>query len=353
MTHHLHIKKISFSLSLLIPSLPLLGYVLHFNWLAPLLVFIVFPVAGLIIGTDKSPPDSTSSQNRVLEDYLLMLPRLWVFLWISALILGTQLLATTPDLSIAEQVGLVFGLAISSAFGTTVGHELVHRRNILDRTLGRLIMAVCGLGHLVIAHMDHHRKAVTHDDTSTPRVKEGLYAFAWRSTSAGLRGLVTTESFSRRRVHELAVNLLILAATYVLFAIAWGWTGIALLIVQALFAMLCFEAINYIQHYGLQRNASEPFSPRHAWSHYCWLTQCLTFNLPLHSDHHLHPDKPYFQLVRNETASPRLPACYMVMFLCALVPPIWRRVMRAPLNRQLNPALQGEQFSRRDSLAMK
>lgn len=337
MTHHPHTKKFGFALSLLIPALPVLGYVIHLNWLAPLLVFIVFPVAGLIIGADKSPPDSISSRNTLLDDYLSMLPRVWVFLWISALILGTHLLATTPDLSITEQVGLAFGLAISSAFGTAVGHELVHRRVVWDRTLGRFIMTICGLGHLVLAHMDHHRKAVTHADTSTPRVNEGLYAFAWRSTTAGLRCLVARGACSRDRAHELAVNLLILTATYVFFAIAWGWTGIAVLIVQALFAVLCFEAINYLQHYGLQRNASEPFSPRHAWSHYCWLTHCLTFNLPLHSDHHLHPNKPYFQLVRHETASPRLPACYMVMFLCSLVPPIWRRVMRAPLDRQLNP----------------
>ena len=60
----------------------------------------------------------------------------------------------------------------------------------------------------------------------------------------------------------------------------------------------------------------------HAWAHHCWITNCLTFNNTFHSDHHLRPRTPYYELHAMHGAA-RLPASYFTMFCVALVPPLW------------------------------
>ena len=95
---------------------------------------------------------------------------------------------------------------------------------------------------------------------------------------------------------------------------------------QAVFALYCFEVITYVHHYGLVRGQGEEPGPEHAWAHHCWITNCLTFNNTFHSDHHLRPRTPYYELHAMHGA-PHLPASYFTMFCVALVPPLWRALM--------------------------
>jgi alkane 1-monooxygenase len=52
----------------------------------------------------------------------------------------------------------------------------------------------------------------------------------------------------------------------------------------------------------------------------------MLFNLQRHSDHHAYPKRRY-GILRHFDDSPQLPAGYPTMFLLALCPPLWRRVM--------------------------
>jgi alkane 1-monooxygenase len=111
---------------------------------------------------------------------------------------------------------------------------------------------------------------------------------------------------------------------------------------QAIFAVYCFEVITYVHHYGLVRREGEEPGPQHAWAHHCWITNCLTFNNTFHSDHHLRPRVPYYEL-HAMYGAPRLPASYFTMFVVALVPPLWRRLMHHRLD-----ALEASKESGRD-----
>ena len=107
-----------------------------------------------------------------------------------------------------------------------------------------------------------------------------------------------------------------------------------------LFAVWCFEVITYVHHYGLVRAEDEEPGSGHAWAHHCWITNCLSFNNTFHSDHHLRPWTPYYEL-HAMAGAPRLPASYFTMFCVALVPPLWYRLMNPRLD-----ALQGARVTR-------
>ena len=70
----------------------------------------------------------------------------------------------------------------------------------------------------------------------------------------------------------------------------------------------------------------ERVTPLHSWNAAHTLTNALLFNLQRHSDHHVWPARPYFQL-RHHPESPQLPMGYAGMALLAMCPPLWRRVM--------------------------
>ena len=110
------------------------------------------------------------------------------------------------------------------------------------------------------------------------------------------------------------------------FWAAWGGWGLAVFVAQAFFAIFAIEIITYIQHYGVTRESGERIGSQHAWAHNCWLTNCIALNITHHSEHHMNPAKPYREL-NCDPLAPCLPACYFVMFIAALFPPIWRWAM--------------------------
>jgi len=65
-------------------------------------------------------------------------------------------------------------------------------------------------------------------------------------------------------------------------------------------------------------------------------------NLQRHSDHHANARRRY-QVLQHHDDSPQLPAGYATMFVLALVPPLWRRIMdpRAVHARRATPHLEG------------
>ena len=68
------------------PLLTPLGIGMRAPWLAPLIVFGLFPVLGLLIGEDRSLPPIELSSSRIVMWYLHNLPRIYALVWISVLI---------------------------------------------------------------------------------------------------------------------------------------------------------------------------------------------------------------------------------------------------------------------------
>jgi len=63
-----------------------------------------------------------------------------------------------------------------------------------------------------------------------------------------------------------------------------------------------------------------------SWNSDFALSNLLLFQLQRNSDHHAFPKRRY-AILRHHQDSPQLPGGYAAMFLLALCPPLWHRVM--------------------------
>lgn len=103
-------------------------------------------------------------------------------------------------------------------------------------------------------------------------------------------------------------------------------------VVYSALITLMFEAVNYIEHYGLERkllpgstDVYESVKITHSWNAPQVLSNYILFKLQRHSDHHANSYKPY-QILDSFTESPMLPYGYSVSLLLCMFPPIWKRV---------------------------
>lgn len=325
------LKLAGFALSLTIPLLTPLGVRLGLPWLAALVVFGAFPVLGLLVGEDRSLPVVGLRRSRVLVAYLHNLPRVYAAVWVGTLVWAAAYAARTHP-GVVRLAGLILSAGIGSAVALPTAHELMHRRSVFDEALARLMTALCCYGHMAVEHFHHHATVGNPEAGATARRGMSVYRFAATDFVLGLRNAWGVERSRLRRSgkfwwHNQVIRGYSLAlALGTAFAAIWGRVGIIVFLGQALFAVFVFEVITYLHHYGLERKEGEELGPQHAWAHHCWITNCLTFNNTFHSDHHLRPKTPYYEL-HAMYGAPRLPASYFTMFCVALVPPLWWKLI--------------------------
>ena len=121
-----------------------------------------------------------------------------------------------------------------------------------------------------------------------------------------------------------------------LLGAAWGPRAVLCFALQALVAVLLFESVNYLEHYGLERRKDartsryERVQPQHSWDSTARFTNHILIKLQRHADHHAHAGKR-FQTLQAYEESPQLPSGYATMILLAFFPPLWRAVMHPRL----------------------
>jgi alkane 1-monooxygenase len=318
---------------LLCPTVPLLaplGHLIRADWLTPLLFFFVLPALGRLLGPDRSPPVPRVA-SQWLRAYVQVLPMIYLPVWAVCLAWGASVLhagAMTP----LATTGLVFSLAIGSALATCVAHELLHSCGALEQAVARAMLVLFGYGHLDLEHHFHHAQVGDVACGATPLVGESSYAFVLRNTRQGFVNALGVER-DRLRRRGLGVwrnrvwqNYALICGLAVGVDGVWGTAALGLYVGQALFSIYAVQMITYIQHYGLYRAADSAVGPELAWADNCWIANCLTLNINHHSEHHMDARTPYYML-RPHPDAPRLPASYMLMFMVALVPPLWRKII--------------------------
>jgi alkane 1-monooxygenase len=246
---------------------------------------------------------------------------------------------------VAGQIVLTFTTGIFSAmFAINVAHELIHRRQPLDRFLGGVLLSTVSFGTFKIVHLQvHHPYVGTPLDFATARRGQTIYSFWIRSFAGNFAEAIRRE---RTRAHRAGASawtgelvgwsictMVWLAAVVCL----WGWRGGVFFLAQSVIAIMYLDVINYLQHYGLTRQAGpggrpEPVQDHHSWTAAMFLDDLLLLNLPRHAHHHSQPQQPY-QLLKDSTDSPRYPYSYGVMTMLLLVPALFRRVAHPCLDR--------------------
>ncbi len=339
-------KRYAWLLGLIVPTLPFLSYGLVqatglslFWFYGPILVFAIFPLLDLLIGTDAmNPPDSVIKWLEQDRYYrwctYAFLPIQYAGLVFACWLWSSGKLSTLDAVGLTLTVGVVSGIAINTA------HELGHKRASVERWLSRVALAQSAYGHFFIEHnRGHHVRVATPEDPASARLGESFWAFLPRTVVGSLR---SSWELERTRLERMGRSPWTLrndivgawAMTVVLFAALVGVFGpvvLPYLLLQAVLGFSLLEVVNYLEHYGLLRGRREDgryerTRPEHSWNSNNVASNVLLYHLQRHSDHHANPVRRY-QALRHMDEAPQLPTGYSGMILLATVPPLWRRVM--------------------------
>jgi len=333
------LKNAGYLLVLLPQILYVIGILAGFPWLAVLFFFGVVPFLRKYVGNDTSLPNLKASPLLCL--YLRSIPRLYFVTWAIVLPWTIWVLAT-QEFALVDYLGIGLSLWIIGSLNTAIAHEMIHSNSRIDRFLGSILDASVGYCHFPEEHLSHHERTGHHHggDAAKPGTSIYRYAFsryiasfsaAWEFEASRLKRLGLSWWFSRP-VRRAALPISIAGA----FLFYVGWTGLLFYILQILGAAFSVQAITYLQHWGLsQRETPDLADFGFAWEDGCWMQACVTLNHAYHGQHHLNLRLPYYRLSMAKDAL-TLPASYPVMFVVALVPPLFTRIMAKRLQRWLN-----------------
>ena len=270
--------------------------------------------------------------------------------------LQLALIAAGAHAAVHADWPVVLGIAFSVGFitgsqGITFAHELGHSKSKFDRFCAWVLMTSVCYGHFMVEHYrGHHPRAATLADPASARYGESLYRFLPRSVCGSWVSGWRLEAqrlaqFQQRwwrspLVWSSVVSLVLFVLATLYLPAQAAIKVIAFLAMQSVIAFVLLEIVNYIEHYGLQRQLigdagsranrkPEPFGMMHAWNADHVVSNSMLANLQRHSDHHMHAWKPYPALAL--LPGPQLPTGYAGCILLAMLPPVWFAVMHPRL----------------------
>ncbi|SMO46032.1 alkane 1-monooxygenase [Thalassovita litoralis] len=337
---------ILFALATLLPAVLLcLGAIWGGVWIwagVSAITVLCFTIDRLIAGeAARRNADTEFPAGDVLSVTLALLHLPMLLLAVTAIGAGNAVLPLTPW----DRIGVLIGFGLFfGQIGHPNAHELIHRSGRVLRDLGVMIYATLLMGHHASAHrLVHHVHVATGADPNSAPKGLGFWRFAPRawlgSFRAGLRAETALRSRSSRMGHPIhpyfiytGWSLIIISSSTALA----GWAGLLACLGLAGYAQVQILLADYVQHYGLRRSLRdngkpEPVNAAHSWNSPHLFSSAMMLNAPRHSDHHIHPSRPYPAL-RLTPDMPRLPHSLPVMAVIALIPPLWRRVMDHRLN---------------------
>ncbi len=311
--------------------------------LGPFLMFILVPIADYFEGIESGR--QTSKMRESLDHPCT---RIGIFLIYLGFLGYAVENFTTADFGFLGTAGAVLSLSILSGFFVfPIAHEIMHSRGSQDRLMAMLLLTPIGYAHFVIAHLDvHHFYATTGRDPSTARYRESVYRFLLRSIPLSFQRSWRSETYRVRKKaqstyslrHGIVFGIVLTSVQFLAVALYYGPSGLGFLLTHGILSILWIETLNYVQHYGLEREDKtstrrmELFSYRHAWDSRSRLSNQILFYQGQHNAHHRDPEKPYSTLPPSKKALV-LPYGYITMMLIALVPPIWFFVMNPLVQR--------------------
>ena len=310
-------------------------------WFPLVFIYGVVPLIDALAGVEMRNWTS-AEQREALERrlYFRVLTLLVVPLWLGTLAWSTWQFLHLP-LGVVGMLGWVLSTGvIGGVLAINTAHELIHKSGQLEPLAGGILLTSVGYQGFKIEHVrGHHLHVATPEDSSSARLGESVYAFvpramwhnvrnAWRLETGRLRDRgMSAWSWRNEMMRWYTLWLALMLA----FSLLGGVRGLAFFLAQGLIAAATLEVINYIEHYGLSRRRLgsgryERVTHLHSWNAPQRYTNWLLFNLQRHSDHHETARRRYQALMHHDD-SPQLPAGYASMFVLALLPPLWHRVM--------------------------
>ncbi|MFM6975911.1 MAG: alkane 1-monooxygenase [Sphingobacteriaceae bacterium] len=291
--------------------------------------FVILGMAELLLPENKS---NVAGADNVVPDLLMLLVVLSQFVAIGSLIYGVYngILTGYWVLAAALSTGTAAG-----SLGIVTAHELIHKKDRFWNFLGRVLLFSVFNPYFYVHHLRVHHKSVgTVADPVTARAGETFYAYLLRSFSGQISQSLALEKSRLQQsgrwsygMHNYVVA--VFAGMLLVLGLLWCFLSfyVALaVLLQAVLANILLEYTNYIEHYGLSRAEKERVNEMHSWQSDRIVSRYFLIDLSRHADHHFHAAKPFNTLVSYEK-SPVLPGGYSSMFLPALVPPLWFKIV--------------------------
>lgn len=345
-----------------VPALLTLISLLVGGWTSFLALLVIFFVAPVIehmlrgveaLEANLDAAEEAAVRNAKTYDWVLWMTVPVQFGLLALYLYKVSFAALTPF----EWVGMTLSMGTSCGIlGINAAHELGHRRKKSEQRMAKALLLTSLYCHFFIEHnRGHHARVATEADPASARYGEWLYTFIPRSMVGGWLSAweLEKERLEARnaRVFSWQNEMLRLQVLQLAFcALVWavfGITGLAGFILVALIGAFLLESVNYLEHYGLEREIQtdgkpERVLPIHSWNSNLPLGRYLLFELSRHSDHHAHARRKY-QTLRNFEYAPQLPTGYPGMIVLAWMPPLWFAVMhRHMLNERKRIESMGE-----------
>ena len=251
------------------------------------------------------------------------------------LAVGTLLFLATSESPVWIVVVAAVSTGINSgASGLIVAHELGHRRKkSFSWWISQLNLFSVLYLHFTTEHnRTHHKHVATAADPATARYGESVWWFVARTVPGQFLDAWRLHAV---RGHSPITNPVARGAAcemLLVFSIAvfLGLIPALAFLIQAASAVFLLEYINYLRHYGLQRDVGSRQTASHSWQSENRWSRWTLLELTRHPAHHLEAGKPFWELRPYEDA-PELPSGYYGCFWVALVPPLWRGLIHPRL----------------------
>jgi len=333
-----------------IPFSALIGFYFegYYLFITPLYIFIIIPFIEIILTFFKIDEIETARQNKSVH---------WIFdimLYLNIpLVFGLLTYALTKvinyELLSIEFLGAIIsmGLVVVSN-GINVAHELCHRTKTFERFLGKFLLIPSLYMHFYLEHnYGHHLNVATKDDAVTAKYNQPLYSF-WISAIRGeLLGAIKIQKIrlNKQNISFFSIyndmfwysiiQLIYLLIVFIVFSV----NGLILTLLVALFSILMFECVNYIEHYGLLRKKLESgryerVQAKHSWNSNHILGRIVLYELTRHSDHHRIAETK-FQNLKSIEESPQLPFGYPTSILLSFIPVLWFKLMNPRVPKEM------------------
>jgi alkane 1-monooxygenase len=285
---------------------------LSWCWLLPLLISIVLDVRSPAERRQPADRLPTRAYDAILyTQFVLQLLIVGLAVWVVASYTLTPL----------EMIVALIVVGLTSGYsGIVVAHELMHRSSPHLRFMARVLMAGVLYEHFFTEHIrGHHARVGTSADPATARFDETFIHFFFRTVPAQF--LSAWELECRRNQLPGVPNFQpawlrhrVLQGLVVEWAVALGillWLGagaFTFYILQAVFAVVLLESVNYFEHWGLERSTSRVHTID-SWDTESVFTLNTLVGLSRHSDHHANASRPFYRL-QHHSESPKLPYGY-------------------------------------------
>lgn len=316
------------------------------TWSPMLYAWILMPLAELFISPDNN--NLTAAEEELVKkdriyDYLLYLIVILQFIALFVFLNSMK----SNDLHWWEVAGRIGSMGLlCGTFGINVAHELGHRIKKYEQVFAKALLLTSLYMHFFIEHnKGHHKHVATPNDPSSARLNEPVFTFYFRTIIFSYISAwrIANDEMNKKGLPALHWKNEMLQAqvTQILFVglIVWlfGWMISLYFLIAACIGFLLLETVNYIEHYGLQRQQREDGSferamPHHSWNSNHILGRLMLFELSRHSDHHYQASRKY-QVLKHHDDAPQLPTGYPGSMILAMVPPLWFFVMNRKIRK--------------------